>query len=377
MFFKIFKFFKKNLLIFYFSKSILVYSLLFLTLNCFSQVKMSDQKVFLITLDGLRWQELFTGADSLLLQNDQYVKHPKKLYNAYWRESPEDRRSVLMPFVWKKCVKMGQIYGNRKFGSKVNLTNSMWFSYPGYNEILTGKADDKNIYSNAKTPNPNETVLEQFAKKNGSGRVAAFGSWDVFNSIVNQKRSGVYTNCGFETSSDFPLSPEEKLLNEIQQQIPSPWDSVRLDGFTHQYAKAYLKKHQPDFIFISYGETDDFAHNGDYESYLRSTKNTDALIADLWNYIENNAYYRGKTTFIITTDHGRGTTPIDSWRSHGTKIKGSDQTWIITFGNRILAKGELKIENQLYTNQIAPTIRKLFGLDQKEENGYGRPLSLN
>ena len=377
MYFKIFKLVKKTLLIFYFSKSVLVYSLLFLTLNCFSQGKLSDQKVFLITLDGLRWQELFTGADSLLLQNDQYVKHPKKLYNAYWRESPEDRRSILMPFVWKKCVKMGQIYGNRKFGSKVNLTNSMWFSYPGYNEILTGKADDKNIYSNAKTPNPNETVLEQFAKKNGSGRVAAFGSWDVFNSIVNQKRSGVYTNCGFETSSDFPLSPEEKLLNEIQQQIPSPWDSVRLDGFTHQYAKAYLKKHQPDFIFISYGETDDFAHNGDYESYLRSTKNTDALIADLWNYIENNAYYRGKTTFIITTDHGRGTTPIDSWRSHGTKIKGSDQTWIITFGNRILAKGELKIENQLYTNQIAPTIRKLFGLDQKEENGYGRPLSLN
>ena len=377
MYFKIFKLVKKTLLIFYFSKSVLVYSLLFLTLNCFSQGKLSDQKVFLITLDGLRWQELFTGADSLLLQNDQYVKHPKKLYNAYWRESPEDRRSILMPFVWKKCVKMGQIYGNRKFGSKVNLTNSMWFSYPGYNEILTGKSDDKNIYSNAKTPNPNETVLEQFAKKNGRGRVAAFGSWDVFNSIVNQKRSGVYTNCGFETSSDFPLSPEEKLLNEIQQQIPSPWDSVRLDGFTHQYAKAYLKKHQPDFIFISYGETDDFAHNGDYESYLRSTKNTDALIADLWNYIENNAYYRGKTTFIITTDHGRGTTPIDSWRSHGTKIKGSDQTWIITFGNGILAKGELKIENQLYTNQIAPTIRKLFGLDQKEENGYGRPLSLN
>ena len=110
---------------------------------------------------------------------------------------------------------------------------------------------------------------------------------------------------------------------------------------------------------------------------MRSTKNTDALIADLWNYIENNAYYSGKTTFIITTDHGRGTTPIDSWRSHGTKIKGSDQTWIITFGNGILVKGELKIENQLYTNQIAPTIRKLFGLDQKEENGYGRPLSLN
>lgn len=341
----------------------------------FSQAPNSDTKVFLITLDGLRWQELFTGADQLLVQNEKYVKHPKTLHDTYWRDTPQERRSVLMPFIWSHVVNTGQIYGNRIKGSKVNLTNRMWFSYPGYNEILTGKADDENINSNDKIPNPNQTVLEQFALANSPSKVAAFGSWNVFNSIVNEERSGVYTNCGFEPSTDFPLTAEEKLLNELQTQIPSPWRSVRLDGFTHQYAKAYLQKHQPDLIYISYGETDDFAHNGDYESYLKSTNNTDSLIKDLWDYTNNSEYYRNKTIFIITTDHGRGTDPIDTWRSHGIDIKGADQTWIIAFGKGISHQGEIAQEHQLFTNQVAPTVRKILGLAQKKGVNRGLPIS--
>lgn len=343
---------------------------------CLSQSHIDENKVFLITLDGLRWQELFFGADSLLVKNKKYVKHPDKLYNWTWAATKQERRLALMPFIWNQVIKMGQIHGNRKLGSKVNLTNGMWFSYPGYNEILTGRADDKNIYSNDKIPNPNETVLEQFAKRYGTSRVAAFGSWDVFDAIINQERSGIYTNCGFEPSTDFPLTPEEELLNELQRQIPSPWGSVRLDGFTHQFAKAYLKKHRPDFIYISYGETDDFAHNGDYESYLKSAKNTDSLIEDLWNYTQKSDYYRDKTTFIITTDHGRGTDPIDTWRNHSKKIIGSDQTWFIVFGKGIVPLGELKREGQIYTNQIAATVRLLLGLPQKKGQAYGRPITL-
>ena len=106
----------------------------------------------------------------------------------------------------------------------------MWFSYPGYNEILTGLADDQHINSNSKIPNPNETVLEQFAKIYGKDKVAAFGSWDVFDAIVNETRSGIYTNCGFEPSTDFPLTANEKLLNENTATNSKSWKSVRLDG---------------------------------------------------------------------------------------------------------------------------------------------------
>ena len=79
-------------------------------------------------LDGLRWQELFLGADSLLVKDPKYVKYPDELYDWTWAESPQERRQKLMPFVWNQIIKMGQIHGNRKLGSRVNLTNNLWFS---------------------------------------------------------------------------------------------------------------------------------------------------------------------------------------------------------------------------------------------------------
>ena len=183
-------------------RSIVLYYFTFLLTHLsFAQNKISDQKVVLITLDGLRWQELFTGADPLIIKNENFVKHPDDLYDWAWENKLEKRRSLLMPFVWNEIVKIGQIFGNRNQGSKVNLTNKLLFSYPGYNEILTGKADDRSINSNDKIPNPNETVLEQYAKNYNPIKVAAFASWDVFDYIINEERSKVYTNCGFEPVS--------------------------------------------------------------------------------------------------------------------------------------------------------------------------------
>ena len=338
----------------------------------------TEHKVFLITLDGFRWQELFSGADSLLINHKEYVDNPEVLFREFWRPTAAERRAALNPFIWNKVAKMGQIHGNRSLGSKVNLTNYMWFSYPGYNEILTGRADDERISSNDKQPNPNITVLEQFALETTKpNKVAAFGSWDVFDYIVNEQRSGVYTNSGFDLSTDYPLSANELLLNELQPLIPSPWGSVRLDGFTHQYAKVYLKKHHPDLIYISFGETDDFAHDGDYAAYLKSAHNTDKLIEDLWNFTQNDAYYKDATTFIVTTDHGRGTDPLDTWKGHGTEINGADQTWFILFGKQVAPLGEIDGDVQLYTNQVAPTVRQLLGLPQLVGKGYGSPLELN
>lgn len=335
----------------------------------------TDTKVILITLDGFRWQELFTGADSLLIGNNDYVHEADLLKEAFWRDSPTERRKVLLPFIWGQVEEMGQIYGNRKLENKVDLTNSMWFSYPGYNEILTGTADDENIRSNDKIPNPNTTILERYNRTpEGKGKVAAFGSWDVFPSIVNEERSGVPVNAGFEKATD-NLNDREEFLNELQDQIPSPWGTVRLDAFTHHYALEHMKKEHPKLVFISYGETDDFAHDGDYQSYLKSAYNTDALIKDLWEFTQQNDFYKDQTVFLITTDHGRGTEPLDTWRSHGSDINGAGSVWMIAFGENVQPKGEVDTEEQLYSNQIAATVLKILDMPISKEI-EGKPIKL-
>jgi hypothetical protein len=361
-------------------KSILLtslFSMFFLGAQAQQKMDTPKTKVVLITLDGFRWQELFTGADANLIENKDFVHDTAELKTKFWRNTPAERRTVLMPFLWNKVTQMGQLHGNRNEGSNVNLTNSMWFSYPGYNEILTGSPDDKRIASNDKFNNPNTTVLEKVNNiPQYKGKVAAFGSWDVFPYIINEERSGIPVNAGFESATGNTLSSNEIFLNELQTQIPSPFDGVRLDAFTSHYALEYMQKEHPELVFISYGETDDFAHQGNYNAYLTSANNTDALIKQLWNFTQNDPFYKDNTVFILSTDHGRGTQPIETWKHHGSKIAGADQAWFVVFGNNVEVLGEVTKPEQLYSTQIAPTVLQVLDSKLKDSEMKGNTIKI-
>ena len=60
----------------------------------------ATRNVFLIMSDGLRWQEVFTGADERLISKDHGVADEARVRADYWPATPEDRREALMPFVW-------------------------------------------------------------------------------------------------------------------------------------------------------------------------------------------------------------------------------------------------------------------------------------
>ncbi len=347
--------------------------LLFLLLLAFKgkSQKLKTENIFIVTMDGLRWQELYGGADSSLIDDKKYVHNPKDLKNRFWKDDMQNRRETLMPFFWNTLAHEGQLYGNRKHNNKVNCTNNMWFSYPGYSEILCGFADNKRIKSNAKIPNPNTTVLEFFNRGAYKGKVAAFGSWDVFPYIINEKRSGIPVNAGFEPYVGDDITEREQFLNVLQKEIRSPWGGVRLDVFTHHYALEYIKKNKPKVVYIAYGETDDFAHDGRYDEYLKSAHQTDQYIKGLWEYIQSEEEYKDKTTMIITTDHGRGTVPKDTWRSHGIKIHGGGEIWFAAIGPDTEALGEIRTEGQYYQNQVAKTAAAFLGIVYKNDRKIG------
>jgi hypothetical protein len=90
--------------------------------------------------------------------------------------------------------------------------------------------------------------------------------------------------------------------------------------------------------------------------------------------VQSHDHYRNKTTFIIATDHGRGTIPLETWKNHGTEIKGADEVWLAVIGPDIIARGEVKTKMQYYQNQIAGTIAYLLGLKYQPKKEAGEPL---
>ncbi len=335
--------------------------------NRVQQKDVKTENLILITLDGLRWQELFYGADSLLISHEEYVRNPDQLADDFWDEDYRVRRSKLLPFFWDVIEPEGRIYGNRNFENKINLTNEYRFSYPGYSELLAGYADPE-VNSNAREWNQNLTVLEFVNNQPGfEGKVAAFASWDVFPYIINSDRSGIPVNAGFEPVEGPGLTEREVLLNEMISQIPRPWQTVRHNAFTFHYAMEFLQKHQPRLLYLAFDETDEFAHSGDYENYLYSARQVDAFISELWDFIQSDPIYQGKTTFLIATDHGRGTVPVDQWRHHGANIDGAEEVWLAVLGPDTPVGGEMKVSQQFYQDQIAATIAAFLGLDFTSE----------
>src|SRR5207253_1004234 len=91
------------------------------------------ENVIMITIDGMRWQEIFGGADSALL-NGYYggVQDLNMTRGRFWRPTPEARREAMMPFFWSVIASQGQIFGDPDHRCDAMITNTKKISYPGY-----------------------------------------------------------------------------------------------------------------------------------------------------------------------------------------------------------------------------------------------------
>lgn len=330
--------------------------------------ELKTENLVIVTLDGFRWQELFQGADSAIIFNPKYVKN-KSAVDHFWHHDLSSRREKLLPFFWNVIGRQGQLYGNRQHRNFVNCANPHWFSYPGYSEMFTGLADRK-VNSNDKVMNPNTTVLEYLHQQPGfEGKVAAFSTWDVIPFVLREGVSGFPVSDGKEYALGDSLSERELLLQELQSLQAR--NGARSDAFTFYYAFEYLKRELPRVLFISLDETDQHGHRGQYDEYLAAAHRTDTLLHQLWRWLQNDAQYKGKTTLLITTDHGRGRGAKNSWQNHGRLAFGSGQMWFAVIGPDTPPQGEMQTEKQYFQKQIAKTCAAFLGFDYQNTEPVG------
>jgi hypothetical protein len=331
-------------------------------------------RVVLIVTDGFRWQELFRGADPALI-NPEYgqVEDTAAVRKAYLVGNAEANRRALMPFLWEVVARNGQIYGNRDAGSTAVVTNGMKFSYPGYNEMLTGRPDpriDRNDYG----PNPNVTVFEWLAGQPGfTGGVAAFGTWDAFAPIFNRDRAPMTVHAGWDPPFPGSSVPARVLLDSLYATTTRVWSEMPFDSYLQSVVTEYLNTERPLVLYMGFGETDEWAHEGRYDRYLATAHRVDGYIRDLWLALQARPEYVGTTTFIITTDHGRGS-GLKEWRNHGANVEGAEYVWMAVMGPDTPALGERHNVPQVTQSQIAATVAAAVGMDWVAASGAAAPL---
>jgi hypothetical protein len=325
------------------------------------------RNVVLVTIDGLRWQEVFRGADPELMTPEAgrvEAAGRKALLAEFGGDAPGVRREKLMPFLWEVVGRQGQVWGNRDAGSPVEVSNAQWFSYPGYNELLTGRPDP-GIVSNDPIPNPNVSVLEWLNQRPAfAGRVAACAAWQVFPAILNTGRSGLPLWITGQHSAPATASPAVLELERLMDDIPSPWPDEHYDAFVYRRALEYMVTDRPRVLYVALGEPDDWAHGRRYDRYLDSIANCDRFIRQLWEKLQSLPQYRGTTTLIISPDHGRGRTAKD-WTDHGSKVPGSNETWLAVLGPDTPPRAERRDTPVATQAQVAATVAALLGEDYR------------
>ena len=348
-------------------KNVSAVILSFLSLNAFTQKTPPKENIIIITTDGFRWQEIFRGADSAFIYNTDLVKDTQLTSRQFWDKNEETRRQKLMPFIWNVMAKQGQLYGNRDFDNKVNVSNIYKISYPGYNEIFTGHTTLQ-FNPNLPVENRSANILEYMNAQEGyKGKVAAFSSWNVFPYILNETRSKFPVNSGYEMLDEKDTT--NKLINKVQENVIKQ-THTRYDLLTYASAKEYIEHNHPKVTFIGFGETDEYAHQDRYDLYLQKAN----FIADLWYYVQTDPFYKDNTTLIITTDHGRGK-QASTWHKHGLFTKGSGDTWLAMIGPHIAPEGEIKSEQQLYQKQIAQTVASILGFEFKANHPVSKVIN--
>lgn len=331
-----------------------------------------ERRLVLVMMDGMRWQDVFDGADTAYVFDRRFVADPAALAQLFVRDSQEARRTALMPFLWERVQTDGLIIGNRWAACPMSVANNHWYSYPGYSEVLCGHADDRRIASNEAVDNPNISVLEVANDAPAyRGSVMAYATWGVVRHILNTRRSGIPCVAGSRDRAQEPwLTERMSLLNTMKDTMGGDWGDATRDTITAAYALEAMRRFHPKVLYVALAETDEHAHKGRYDRYLMAAHVADDILRQLWQQAQADPFYRARTTFVVATDHGRG--QGDQWTDHGALSERSGETWLAAFGPGIPHLAMVVGAGPFTNSQIAATIARLLGVPFQPD---GQPVA--
>ena len=286
--------------------------------------------VIYITLDGVRWQDIY--------QTHKY-----------------------MPIFWQKYAKTTEKYGEPGTNRTMEAA-SIPISLPSYQAQMTGVVTPcMNNECGALTI---ETFPEVLVKKAGFKKtdVASISSWEVMDNAFERQLGTGFSNHGNRPMHDpvtYEIDNEMKSIN-IAQSAAYPGDDTRHDKFTLAQSLHYFKKYKPKFLWISFGDADDFAHEGKKNNYRQTLAFYDGAIDTIIKMVKTLHVDR-ETMIIITTDHGRGNGK--NWVEHDENMPEAKQTWAFVMNGKLINGVQDENIYHFSTLSIRPTIEKVFEIN--------------
>lgn len=323
--------------------------------------------VILITLDGVRYREIFKG-----------VRMEKK--------AGVKKGTSLIPDVEKIVSEHGFAFGNKwkkswaKTRTPMVISNKIALSQPGYTSILSGVFEEK-CRENGCPNTPHETVIDRLILKEGvpAKKVATFASWDLIDRVLEKGQQTAIRSIEFGPVLGLNAqesAPFDAIQTQAMADRPTRWGGSRFDKYTYEMGMLYLKTYQPKFMYMMFVEPDEYAHKEDYPGYLQSIRDFNTRFALLVDTLKSMGSYGADTSIVVTTDHGRGRGFL--FPKHSREWLDARYVWSIVLPSEsIRKKAGLRVakDDRYYHVDIRPTLELLMGLEPSKISTGGQRKS--
>lgn len=136
------------------------------------------------------------------------------------------------------------------------------------------------------------------------------------------------------------------------------------DTDTWMMMQGFLSVDSPTLSTLYLSDVDGAGHSGNWNSYLNAIQNADQIVGNLWAFLQADPDYAGRTTMLVTNDHGRHTS---NFQGHGDLCNGCQTIQLLAVGPGV--RSGFVSTQQRSLIDITPTIGALLGFQTPHADG--------
>ena len=145
------------------------------------------------------------------------------------------------------------------------------------------------------------------------------------------------------------------------------------DELSIYIATRLMRQLAPSILWITLHDID-VAHSGAFSLYLDAIRRSDRLCSQLWDIVQREPEYAGKTAMLVLPDFGRDSDTDaggNGFQHHRTGDALSRTTWMLALGPGI--RQNVVVDRPVQSIDLVPTVGSLLGFPT--EFARGKPIN--
>ncbi len=213
-----------------------------------------------------------------------------------------------------------------------------------------------------------EAVKDVVAKNQGLGVADRENVQRRLESVLAEGYEGVGWTI-FKAERQLDKHVRETLTRGLVEYINGPEAPTSGDELTFFITREVMREFSPRLVLVNFWDMD-VAHWGSYSLYLQAITRTDRLTGMLWEEIQSNPGYKGKTTLLVLPELGRDgdMNTANGFLNHRSGDASCRNMWLLALGPGL--RGES--DRGVFHTDVAATAAELLGV--KTAGLAGKPL---